>query len=456
MDYDVVVIGSGPGGYVAAIRAAQLGLKTACVEKDPVLGGTCLNVGCIPSKCLLHSSHLYETTLHHTKEHGIDATATLNFEQMMQRKTDVVKNFNGGISMLFKKNKVTEIHGHATFKDPHTLEVEGQTIKAKSFIIATGSIPIELPFMPFDETTCVSSTGALAFKEPPKHLLVIGAGIIGVELGSVYRRLGSEVTFVEALDQICPSLDGALSKTLLALLKKQGLNFHLSSKVTGAKIAPNNVSLSVEGQEDLKGDKVLVCVGRRSYTDSLGLESAGVTLSPKGQIPISDRFQTSVPHIYAIGDVVDGPMLAHKASEEGVAVAELIAGQNPKLAYITIPSVVYTEPEVASVGFTEEALKALNHPYVSSQFSFKANSRAKCVSADEGFVKMLADKTTLKLLGVHIIGPAAGELINEAALALQTGATAHTIAHASHAHPTLSEALKEAALGLVNGKPIHM
>lgn len=451
--YDVVVIGSGPGGYVAAIRAAQLGLKTACIEKYAALGGTCLNVGCIPSKALLHSSQLYEE-ISHLESHGISASPTLNFPKMMERKEGVVTSFGEGIDGLFKKNGVERILGHATFKDPNTLLVEGKEIQAKNFIIATGSKPTELPFLPFDEKQVISSTGALSLKEVPKKLLVIGAGIIGVELGSVYRRLGAEVVFVEAYTTICPTLDLDLSKELLKILKKQGLTFHLSAKVSSAENGPDGVKLTLESGETLEGSHCLVAVGRRPYTENLGLDAIQISLN-KGKIPVDANFRTAHPHIYAIGDVIDGPMLAHKASEEGVAVSEIIAGHAPCLNYLSIPSVVYTNPEVASVGLTEAEAIERGFSLTKGKFPFKANSRARCMADDGGFVKLLCDHAG-RLLGAHIIGPHAGELIAEVGLAIEGRVSIATIASMPHAHPTLSEALKEAALLIVNGKAIHL
>ncbi len=453
--FDVVIIGSGPGGYIAAIRAAQLGLKTACVEKEKVLGGTCLNIGCIPSKCLLQSSEIYDQILRVGKTHGIEATPKINFSQMMKRKEEVVSGFNMGIEGLFKKNKVTHIRGTATFKDSYTLSVDGKNYTAKNFILATGSESTPLSFLPFDEERVLSSTGALALKEVPKKMIVIGAGIIGVELGSVYSRLGSEVHFIEFLDKICPTLDDAISKALEQVLTKQGLTFQLSSKVLSAEVAPSEVKLSIEGGETLSADRVLVSVGRRPYTQGLGLESAQIVPDKRGFIPIDDNFRTSQPHIYAIGDIVDGPMLAHKASEEGYAAAEIIAGQSPYIEYIAIPSVVYTHPEVGAVGLTEAEAKRMGLSIKIGKFPLKANSRARCSGDDFGFVKMIADAKTGVLLGVHIISAHAGELIAEATLALEKRATAADLARTCHAHPTLSESLKEAALALIS-KPIHI
>ena len=454
--FDVVVIGSGPGGYVAAIRASQLGLKTACVEKEPKLGGTCLNVGCIPSKALLHSSELYYELGHDFESLGVEVSgAKVNFAKMQEKKDSIVAQFNQGISGLFQKNKVHSLQGHASFLEPHTIQVGEEKIESKHFIIATGSVPVSLPFAPIDEEQIVSSTGALAFSEIPKKLVVIGAGIIGVELGSVYSRIGSEVHILEFLDHICPSLDGDLSKELKKVLEKQGLQFHLSTKVTKVQKEKKEVVIETENGEKFSADRVLVAVGRKPFTEGMNLEKAGIQLDEKGRIPINGAFQTTQPHILAIGDVVDGPMLAHKASEEGVAAAEIIAGEKPLLNYLSIASVVYTQPEVASVGFTEEELKKRSIVYASSKFPFKANSRAKCVSQEIGFVKMLACKQTGKILGVHIIGSHAGELIAEASLALSVGVTALEIAESSHAHPTLSEALKEAALGIAK-KAIHI
>lgn len=453
--FDVVVIGSGPGGYVAAIRAAQLGLKTACVEKEKALGGTCLNIGCIPSKCLLQSSKMYYQLLHEGKNHGIEATPKINFSQMMKRKEEVVSGFNVGIEGLFKKNKVTHIKGTATFKDPHTITVDGQDYTSKNFILATGSEPTPLPFLPFDEERVLSSTGALALKEVPKKMIVVGAGIIGVELGSVYSRLGAEVHFVEFLDKICPTLDDAISKALEQTLTKQGLTFQLSSKVSSAEVTSSGVKLSIEGGEAISADRVLISVGRRPYTQELGLESAQITPDKRGFIPIDDNFRTSQPHIYAIGDIVDGPMLAHKASEEGYAAVEIIAGQSPHIEYIAIPSVVYTHPEVGVVGLTEAEAKGMGLSIKTGKFPFKANSRARCSGDDFGFVKMIADTKTGVLLGVHIISAHAGDLIAEATLALEKRMTAADLARTCHAHPTLSEALKEAAMALTS-KPIHM
>lgn len=437
MTYDVVVIGSGPGGYVAAIRAAQLGLKTACIEKNKTLGGTCLNVGCIPSKVLLH-----------------DSEGSTDLAKMMERKTKVVSGFTSGIDGLFKKNKIDWIQGTGRLTGPHTIDVDGKAIEAKNIILATGSEPIQLPFLPFNEKTILSSTGALALTHVPKKMLVIGAGVIGVELGSVYKRLGSEVIFIEFLDRICPAFDNALSKALLKSLTNQGMVFHLSHKVMKAEGTTLTVQ-GLEGEKQFTGDVVLVAVGRRPFSEGLGLEKVGIQRDSKGFIPIDASFRTSQPHIFAIGDLVEGPMLAHKASEEGVAVAELIAGHRPMINYIAIPNVVYTHPEVASVGLTEEEVKAMKIPYKSSQFPFKANSRARCMNDDEGFIKILAEQNSRRILGVHIIGPSASELIAEATLAIQLKATADQLADTCYAHPTLSEALKEAALGLFKA-PIHI
>lgn len=453
--YNVAVIGSGPGGYVAAIRAAQLGLKTACIEKNKTLGGTCLNVGCIPSKALLHSSELYYKLQKEGISHGLQYNnLSFDFSQMMSRKEKVVAGFTKGIEGLFKKNKVDWIPGHGILKEPHLIEVEGQRIEADHIILATGSEPISLPFLPFDEKNILSSTGALALREVPKKLLVVGAGIIGVELGSVYSRLGSEVIFIEFLDRICPAFDLALSKGLQKNLSAQGMVFHLSHKVVKAE----KTTLTVQGpsgESQLKADAVLVCVGRRPYSENLGLETIGIQKDNKGFVSIDASFRTSQPHIFAIGDLVEGPMLAHKASEEGIAVAELIAGHRPTLDYLSIPNVAYTHPEVASVGFTEEEIKSRKLSYKSGQFPFKANSRARCIGDDEGFVKILAEEKTHCLLGVHILGPNASELIAEAAHALARRSTVDQLADTCHAHPTLAEAIKEAALAVFRS-PIHL
>jgi dihydrolipoamide dehydrogenase len=454
MDFDVIVIGSGPGGYVAAIRAAQLGFKVACIDKRKEPGGTCLNIGCIPSKTLLHASELYWKFNHEAKENGIEAKqVSFDLSAMMARKNKVVSEFNQGVLSLFKKNNITYIVGAAKLTGLNTVQVAGDPIGAKHIILATGSEPISLPFLPFEEKRIVSSTGALAFEKVPKRLCVIGAGIIGVELGSVYSRLGSQVTFIEFLDRICPTLDGSLSKELQACLTKQGMSFHLTSKVSSADLSSSEIGLHV-GDQVFNADAVLVSIGRKPYTQNLGLESVGIAPNAKGFIPIDGQFRTSVPHIYAIGDIVDGPMLAHKASEEGVAVAEIIAGQSPTVDYLAIPSVVYTNPEVASVGLTEEEAKALNLTYKVGQFPFKVNSRAKCTGEEAGFVKIIADKPTDRIVGVHIIGAHASELIAEGALAIQKRLTALDIAHTPHAHPTLSEAMKEATLS-VHNRPIH-
>jgi dihydrolipoamide dehydrogenase len=455
MKYDVVVIGSGPGGYVAAIRAAQLGLKTACIEKGKTLGGTCLNVGCIPSKALLHSSELFYKMQREGAAHGLACQhLSFDFAKMMDRKEKVIAGFTQGIAGLFKKNKIDWIQGHGKLKSPHEIEVGGQVYEADSIILATGSEPIPLPFLPFDEKKILSSTGALALTNVPKKLLVVGAGVIGVELGSVYSRLGAEVVFIEFLDKICPAFDLALSVGLQKSLTAQGMTFHLSTKVTKAK----ETTLTVQGpngEAQFSADAVLVCVGRRPYSENLDLETVGIQKDAKGFVQIDASFRTSQPHIFAIGDLVEGPMLAHKASEEGVAVAELIAGHRPVLDYLSIPNVVYTHPEVASVGFTEEEIKARNLPYKAGQFPFKANSRARCTGDEIGFVKILAEEKSHRLLGVHILGPNASELIAEAVHALARRSTVDELANTCHAHPTLSEAIKEAALA-VFGAPIHL
>lgn len=451
--FDVVVIGSGPGGYVAAIRAAQLGLKVACIDKRKELGGTCLNIGCIPSKTLLHATELYWKMSHESEKYGLKCECSYSLKEMMARKQKIVTSFNEGIGALFQKNKITFFPGSAKLISPTLVQVAGEQIGSKNIILATGSEPASLPFLPFDEKKIVSSTGALSLSKVPERLLVVGAGVIGVELGSVYSRLGSKVEFIEFLDRICPTLDPSLSKELQKILTQQGMTFRLSTKVTGAEITSNEVILRI-GQEKLQGDVVLVAIGRKPYTQNLGLEAVGITPTPQGTIPIDARFRTSVSTIYAIGDIVDGPMLAHKAMEEGVAVAEIIAGHNPVVNYLAIPNVIYTSPEVAAVGLTETEASNLGLTPKTGMFPFKINSRAKCTGEEEGFVKIVSDSATDAILGVHIIGAHASELIAEGALAIQNRLTTLDLAHTPHAHPTLSEALKEAALG-VHHRSLH-
>ncbi len=459
-EYDVVVIGAGPAGYVAAIRAAQLGLKTACIEKRDSLGGTCLNVGCIPSKTLLHSSELYWRVKKEGKSLGLlGEDLSFDWAQMQVHKNTVIQGLNQGISGLFNKNKVTKIIGEASFETPHLIKVTVQgvekEISSRFFIIATGSEPTELPFLPFDEEKVLSSTGALSLKKIPKRLAVIGAGVIGVELGSVFQRLGSQVTYVEFMDRICPQFDVSLSGALKDSLVRQGMEFWLSSKVISANLS-TEVELSVSAKDgslkSLKADAVLVAVGRKAVSKGLGLEKIGITLTPQGVIPIDTNFKTSHSHILAIGDAVDGPMLAHKASEEGVAAAELCAGLIPTLEYFTIPNVIYTFPEVASVGFTEEELTQRGIAFTVGSYPFKGNSRANCTGEEEGFIKVLAEKKNDKILGVHMIGPHVSELIAEGVLSL--GKSSEEIGQLCYAHPTLSETLKEAALS-IHKRAIH-
>lgn len=463
--YDVVVIGGGPGGYVCAIRAAQLGLKTACVEKRGALGGTCLNVGCIPSKALLQSSHHYEMARHQFAAHGIKVEKLdLDLAAMMGRKDKVVADLTKGIEFLFKKNKVDYLKGTGRIAGKGRVVVNGnggeEEIQAKHIVIATGSDVAPLPGVEIDEKRIVSSTGALSLPEVPKHLAVIGAGVIGLELGSVWRRLGAEVTVIEFMDRVLPPFDAEVSKQTQRVLGKQGLNFRLSTKVTGAKQTNKGVVLSVEPvkggkAEEVVADVVLVAIGRRPYTEGLGLEAAGVELTDRGFVEVDGHLRTGVEGIWAIGDVVGGAMLAHKAEEEGIAVAETIAGQAGHVNYEAIPSVVYTHPEVAMVGRTEEQLKAEGVKYKVGKFPFTANSRARANADTEGFVKILADARTDRVLGCHIVGPEAGDLIQEVVVGMEFGAAAEDIARSSHAHPQLGEAIKEAALA-VDGNPIHV
>ena len=459
--YDVIVIGGGPGGYVCAIRAAQLGLRTACVERRATLGGTCLNIGCIPSKALLQSSENFEEASHSFAEHGVVVEGVrLDLARMMARKDTVVSANVKGVEFLFKKNKVDWLKGSGRVAGPGLVEVDGAQYQAKHIVIATGSESISLPGVELDETAIVSSTGALELDRVPEHLVVIGGGYIGLELGSVWKRLGAEVTVVEYLDRLVPGMDAEIAKTFERVLGKQGIKFRLSTKVTGAVCGNDGVTLTVEpakgGEaEQIKADVVLVAIGRRAYTDHVGLQEAGVALDDRGRVLVDTHYATNVPGIYAIGDVIAGPMLAHKAEEEGVALAERMAGQAGHVNYDVIPGVVYTWPEVASVGKTEDDLKRLGIAYKVGKFPFTANGRARAMGTTDGFVKLLADKTTDQLLGAHIIGPDAGGLIAELATAMEFGASSEDVARTCHAHPSLSEAVKEAALA-VDGRALHI
>ncbi len=463
-DFDLIVIGAGPGGYVAAIRAAQLGMKVACIEKEPSLGGTCLNIGCIPSKALLNSSEKFVEISNHAAEHGIKTSKIdLDLNVLMDRKTKIVKKLTTGIGFLFKKNKITHIPGMASFVDKNTITITNGkneiTASAKNFIIATGSSSIEIPSIPVDEKQIVSSTGALSLSKIPKSLLVIGGGYIGLEMGSVWSRLGSKVTVVEALDRIVPTMDGEIAKEFMKMLTKQGLEFKLSHKVSSAKSGKSGVDVEMETSDKKKIKEnyeiVLMSVGRKPNTEGLGLEKIGIKLTEKKSIEIKDNFQTSVEGIYAIGDVAPGPMLAHKAEEEGVACVEFINGQKPHINYDAIPAIVYTNPEIASVGKTEEQLKQEKKDFKVGKFPFMANGRALTTSASEGFVKILVDKQTDEILGAHIIGHDAGQLIAEIVTTIEFGGSAEDIARVCHAHPTTSEAVKEAALS-VDGRAIHI
>jgi len=463
--YDLVVIGTGPGGYVCAIRAAQLGLSVAVVEKRKAHGGTCLNVGCIPSKALLHASELYDEAKHGFAAMGIEANAKLDLSKMMGFKDEAVEGNTQGIEYLFKKNKITAHHGAGRVAGPGTVEVKGEdgavtALNAKAIVIATGSDVIRLPGIEIDEKRVVTSTGALELSEVPGKMLVVGGGIIGLELGSVWRRLGAEVQVVEFLERITPGMDAEVSKQFMRILKKQGVEFTLGHKVTGVDASGNRLKATIEPADggkprEVDADVVLVAVGRAPYTEGLGLDDAGVETDQKGRIAVDGHYKTSVDGIYAIGDVIHGPMLAHKAEEEGVAVAEILAGQAGHVNYGVIPDVIYTYPEVAKVGKTEEELKGEGVEYRVGKFPFTANGRAKANRQTDGFVKVLADAKTDRVLGVHILGPDAGNMIAEAAVLMEFAGSAEDLARTCHAHPTLAEAVKEAALA-VDGRAIHM
>ncbi len=465
--YDVAVIGSGPGGYVAAIRCAQLGMKTAIIEKYDTLGGTCLNVGCIPSKALLDSSHHYEDAVKHFEDHGIEIPGEVKFnlEKMIARKQGVVDQTTKGIEFLMDKNKIDVYHGIGSFKDATHIDIaaakgETQTIEAKYTIIATGSKPSTLPFITIDKERIITSTEALKLKEVPKHLVVIGGGVIGLELGQVYKRLGANVTVVEYMDRIIPTMDGAQSKEMLKVFKKQKIKFALSHGVTAVERNGDEVIVKAtdkKGQEvEFKGDYVLVSVGRRAYTDGLNLEAVGIATDDRGRVAVNDHLKTNVANIYAIGDVIKGAMLAHKAEEEGVLVAESLAGQKPHIDYNLIPGVVYTWPEVASVGQTEEQLKEAGTAYKSGQFPMRALGRSRASGDTDGFVKILADKTTDEVLGVHMVGARVADLIAEGVTAMEFRASAEDMSRMSHAHPTYAEAVKEAALAATEDRPLHI
>lgn len=464
--FDVTIIGSGPGGYVAAIRCAQLGFKTAIIEKYSTLGGTCLNVGCIPSKALLASSHHYEE-LQHFSDHGIEVSGDVkvNLQKMIDRKQAVVDQTSGGVKYLMDKNKIEVFEGVGSFESATSVKISkkdgsSEVIETKHAIIATGSKPSTLPFIKLDKERVITSTEALKLPEVPKHLVIIGGGVIGIELGQVYMRLGAQVSVVEYMDRIIPGMDGALSKELTKVLKKQGMKFYTSHKVKEVTRKGKNVTIKADNKKGeevvFEGDYCLVAVGRRPYTDGLNAEKAGVQVNERGQIEVNEHLQTSASNIYAIGDVVRGAMLAHKAEEEGVLVAEYLAGQKPHIDYNLIPGVVYTWPEVAAVGKTEEQLKADGVAYKSGSFPFKALGRARASGDINGFVKILADKNTDEVLGVHMIGARCADLIAEAVTAMEFRASAEDISRMSHAHPTFAEAIKEAALAATDNRALHV
>ena len=464
--FDTTVIGSGPGGYVAAIRCAQLGLKTAIIERHPKLGGTCLNVGCIPSKALLDSSEHFNNAKRHFETHGINAEKLeLNWPRMRQRKDDVVGQTCEGIQYLMKKNKITVLTGHATFKDAQTIIVNGeagaeQTVNTERVIIATGSKPSSIPGVVCDKKRVITSTEALSLEKVPEKLIVIGGGVVGLELGSVYNRLGSVVQVVEYLDRLIPGMDLSLGKEVRRFLKKQGMEFFLSHTVQSAAVKGKSVTvvaINKNGEKvEFSGDYCLVAVGRRPYSDNLGLDDIGIALDEQGRIPVNEHLETAIPGIYAIGDVIAGAMLAHKAEEEGVFVAETMVGQKPHINYKSIPEVLYTWPEAAGVGFTEDELKAENYNYTAGNFPFKALGRARVSMDTDGFVKVLADKDTDEILGIHMVGARAADLIAEAVVALEYRASAEDIARMSHAHPTYAEAIKEAMLDATGKRSLHI
>ncbi|WP_319772383.1 dihydrolipoyl dehydrogenase [Breoghania sp.] len=467
MSYDLCIIGSGPGGYVCAVKAAQLGLKVAVVEKRATYGGTCLNIGCIPSKALLHTSELFEEASHAFEGFGIKVgKPKLDLPTMMKHKQDVIDSNTGGVTFLFKKNKIDAIQGTGKIAAPGKVEVTGedgstQTLEAKNIVIATGSDVAPLPGIEIDEKKVVSSTGALSLEKVPGKMIVVGAGVIGLELGSVWRRLGAEVTVVEFLDRILPGMDGDVAKNFQRILKKQGFDFKLGAKVTGVEKAGSGLKVSVEPAsgdgkaETLEADVVLVAIGRRPYTEGLGLEAVGIELDERKRVKTDAHFKTSVDGIYAIGDVIAGPMLAHKAEDEGAALAEILAGQAGHVNYDVIPGVVYTMPEVASVGKTEEDLKAAGIKYKAGKYPFSANGRARAIGQTDGFIKILADAETDRVLGAHMIGAGVGEMIHELAVLMEFGGSSEDLARTCHAHPTLSEAVREAAMATYD-KPIHM
>ena len=460
--FDVVVIGSGPGGYIAAIRCAQLKMKVAIVERYKTLGGTCLNVGCIPSKAWLDSSEKYHETVHQFANHGIEVgNVKLNVPKMSERVAKVVEGITGGVAFLMKKNKITVFNGHGSFKDKNTLIVGDKEISFKNAIIATGSKPSTLPGMTLDNERIISSTEALKLKEAPKHLIVIGGGVIGLELGSVYRRLGSKVSVIEFADSCIAAMDQDLGKELQKVLTKDGIEFHMGHGVSSVTRSGNEVTVKAKNKTsneeiELKGDYCLVAVGRKPYTDNLGLDKAGLKVDERGRIPVNDHLQTEQPHIFAIGDVVKGAMLAHKAEEEGVFVAEYLAGQKPHINYLLIPGVVYTWPEVAGVGFTEQELKQKGAAYKVGKFPFLALGRAVASAEKNGFIKVLADKNTDEILGVHMIGPRTADMIGEAVVAMEFRASAEDIGRISHAHPTYSEGFKEACLAATENRALNI